>query len=359
MALQWNDGPFRGSYTTNTFSTGRAQPIQPPSLGNQYGQQPPQITDMQYRGNIPIPKGAPQSVVDYMTNNPDKWTRGQPTQSRPVPPQGGGTPYRSPAPSLGGSGGYNPGWGVMPGPSPPSQGIPHQPPAQGTPQGAAPQPRENSIRMDPDSGKMVTYKNGQWTWEPSPISGSVPYDTSRFGDGTPPGSPIAGPAQGTPYRQPPSQPQYGTPPDKRNGARMADWRDADKDGVDDRDQDGPGMPAYGLPGQARPIQPPAQGTPYQPSAPTRHPAYDSSRTNPYMPPDPTPWTPQLTGEERRKALIAPRQYSPEEAAQRQRIADLRKEAEKLTAPKAPAYDLSNYYRKLPPGLTAKRPPQRS
>jgi len=68
---------------------------------------------------------------------------------------------------------------------------------------------------------------------------------------------------------------------------------------------------------------------------------------------------QLTGEERRRALIAPRQYSPEEAAQRQRIADLRKEADKLTAPKAPKYDLTDYYRKLPSGMKGSRPPQRS
>jgi hypothetical protein len=68
---------------------------------------------------------------------------------------------------------------------------------------------------------------------------------------------------------------------------------------------------------------------------------------------------QLTGEERRRALIAPRQYSPEEAAQRQRIADLRKEADQLTAPKAPKYDLTDYYRKLPSGMKGSRPPQRS
>jgi hypothetical protein len=53
---------------------------------------------------------------------------------------------------------------------------------------------------------MVTYKNGQWTWQPNPISGTVPYDTSRFGDGTPPNAvkpgaaePIAPPSQGDPY----------------------------------------------------------------------------------------------------------------------------------------------------------------
>lgn len=43
------------------------------------------------------------------------------------------------------------------------------------------------------------------------------------------------------------QPGYGTPPERRgpDWGRTADWRDRDGDGVDDRDQDGPGMPAYG------------------------------------------------------------------------------------------------------------------
>lgn len=290
----------------------------------------------------------------------------QPTQPEPAPPQGGEAPRLRPTPSLAGDGGYNPGWAVMPAMREAMESLgayenltryPRQP--QGP---SYQQPANGTIRTDPDSGKMVTYENGQWTWRPNPISGPQPYDTSRFGDGTPQGSsdyPI--------FIQPPSQPRYGTPPELRGRGRTADWRDADRDGIDDRDQDGPGMPSYwgkpanpvARPGQANPIQPPSQGTPYQPPAPPRHPAYDSSRTNPYMPPDSTPWYPQLTGEERRQALIAPRQYSPEEAAQRQRIADLRKEAEKLTAPKTPAYDLSDYYRKLPPRMTTKRPPQRS
>jgi hypothetical protein len=39
-------------------------------------------------------------------------------------------------------------------------------------------------------------------------------------------------------------PGYGTPPEFRGMGRTADWRDADGDRVDDRDQDGPGMPPY-------------------------------------------------------------------------------------------------------------------
>jgi hypothetical protein len=80
--------------------------------------------------------------------------------------------------------------------------------------------------------------------------------------------------------QPPSQPQYGTPPDRRNGARTLDWRDADRDGVDDRDQDGPGMPAYGRPGKAQPIAPPSQGTPYQPPATSPAPPREPSASPP-------------------------------------------------------------------------------
>lgn len=37
MALQFKGGPFAGSYTTNTFNTGKAQPMPPPSQGTPYG----------------------------------------------------------------------------------------------------------------------------------------------------------------------------------------------------------------------------------------------------------------------------------------------------------------------------------
>lgn len=41
--------------------------------------------------------------------------------------------------------------------------------------------------------------------------------------------------------------QYGTPPDQRGGPRTSQFIDRDGDGVDDRDQDGAGMPRYGAP----------------------------------------------------------------------------------------------------------------
>lgn len=87
-----------------------------------------------------------------------------------------------------------------------------QSPGQPQPPAYTPPP-DGTIRIDPASGKMVAYKDGQWTWQPNPISGPQPYDTSRFGDGTPPGpgatlpkagqaQPIQPPSQGTPYGQP-------------------------------------------------------------------------------------------------------------------------------------------------------------
>ena len=95
------------------------------------------------------------------------------------------------------------------------------------------------------------------------------------------------PPQGTPYRQPPSQPQYGTPPERRGRPRTADWRDADKDRVDDRDQDGPGMPAYGRPGNAQPIAPQQPPTGYNPGMPApayNPPANDTARSYPRFDP---------------------------------------------------------------------------
>lgn len=55
----------------------------------------------------------------------------------------------------------------------------------------------------------------------------------------PPSLPPAGAPSALPF------PGYGTPPGQRDMARPGDWRDRDMDGVDDRDQDGPGMPRYG------------------------------------------------------------------------------------------------------------------
>ena len=65
------------------------------------------------------------------------------------------------------------------------------------------------------------------------------------------------------------KPGYGTPPNMRGMPRTKDWRDGDGDGIDDRDQDGPGMPKYGSPRAQYPAQyptPPRNDTfPGQPS----------------------------------------------------------------------------------------------
>lgn len=99
-----------------------------------------------------------------------------------------------------------------------------------------PPPANDTTRTDPGSGKTVTYKDGQWTWQPNPISGPQPYDTSRFGDGTPHG-------------------QQPVPPSRQ--------------------------PAYSRPGQAQPIAPPSQGTPYQqPTATSPAPPREPSASPP-------------------------------------------------------------------------------
>lgn len=49
--------------------------------------------------------------------------------------------------------------------------------------------------------------------------------------------------------------RFGTPPGLRGMARTTDWRDTDGDGVDDRDQDGPGMQSYGRPNSKTAVPP--------------------------------------------------------------------------------------------------------
>lgn len=69
------------------------------------------------------------------------------------------------------------------------------------------------------------------------------------------------------------KPQYGAWIGKPAGERrIRDFRDSDGDGIDDRNQAGPGqrppnMPAP-RPGTAQPVQPPSLGTPYNPGQPT-------------------------------------------------------------------------------------------
>jgi hypothetical protein len=119
--------------------------------------------------------------------------------------------------------------------------------------------------------------------------------------------------QVTPYR--PSQgvtPGYGTPPDKRGGVRTLDFRDRDGDGIDDRDQDGPGRPDYLSAPQPRlPPAAPNNGNEYlrnpnaalQPYAGiyapgtdiTKLPFTDTMQPNPAYRPQATPtrWSPEF------------------------------------------------------------------
>lgn len=302
---------------------------------------------------------------------------------------------------------------------------------------------------DPTAG-MTPGLNYQQAMQQAGLGGGAPSMSANYGDSMISRLNQAFGGQGDPFtfanqQQPntpyqPSQgvtPGYGTPPGKRGGVRTLDFRDRDGDGIDDRDQDGPGRPDYVSAPQPRlPPAAPNSGNEYlrnpnaalQPYAGiyapgtdiTKLPRTDTMQPNPAYRPQVTPYqqpadpytsttyaypggtwghspqqgqpTPsqqsprpptaavtraptmpvvterpgqarpievQLTGEERRQALIAPRRYSPEEAAQRRRISDLQKEADKIKAPKAPKYDLTNYYRNLPSGMKGNRPPQRS
>jgi hypothetical protein len=80
--------------------------------------------------------------------------------------------------------------------APPPQGVPYNP--------VAAQPAEGASRIDPGTGKPVTYSNGQWSWRPNPVSGLQPYDPARFGDQPqipappPPVPPARGPAWSIP-----------------------------------------------------------------------------------------------------------------------------------------------------------------
>lgn len=78
-------------------------------------------------------------------------------------------------------------------------------------------------------------------------------------------------------------PGYGTPPEQRGGIRTTDWRDRDHDGIDDRDQDGPGQPRY-----------PRPSTGSTPAAPNTTPQPLPATPSPSIPapePDPQPIPP--------------------------------------------------------------------
>lgn len=99
--------------------------------------------------------------------------------------------------------------------------------------------------------------------QPAKPTGGAP-DMSAYRPPAMAQPPSGRPSTGGWGRQP-AAPGYGGGwgPD---GIRTHDFRDRDGDGVDDRDQTGPGAPRSPRnPGAAQPIQPPPQGTPYDPA----------------------------------------------------------------------------------------------
>lgn len=177
-------------------------------------------------------------------------------------------------------GGSRPGGGSQrPNAPPPSQGGGFKPqPAQA--------PAEGTVRQDPFSGKPVTYSNGQWSWNPNPVSGPQPFDVSRFGDAPPPRQPSPSPR---PAEDDFFVGNWGAPPSApgKPASRQQEWEAAGRPGYDgnrpgyavigtsriDGTQFGYGAEAdaydkwlqgQGLrPGQANPVAPPSQGTPYE------------------------------------------------------------------------------------------------
>jgi hypothetical protein len=207
-------------------------------------------------GNNAVPKGGfnafkspqrtqPSGDAAYAGGTPNLYENqrrsGGAGQAQPQQPPSTGTPYGAYAQPTFGSGFLEGGQG---------QHYPGRPLGFGArPPGFGRQPAQQPPASDAISPYAVTLPA-----PPPPQLGYPGFDPrTQAPSGQPlrPGNaqPIAQPPQVAPYRQPPSQPQYGTPPERRGGPRMADWRDADQDGVDDRDQDGPGMPAYGQPPQ--------------------------------------------------------------------------------------------------------------
>lgn len=127
--------------------------------------------------------------------------------------------------------------------STPSKPGPGRPSAPMQPQGVAPSTPAVPMTQYGQPGGMTPSK-------PGPAQPSVPMMQNYApGQAKPQQSPYA---TSTPYGgQAGGQqaPGYGSPQGQRGQMRTADFRDRDGDRVDDRDQDGAGMPAYGRPSQ--------------------------------------------------------------------------------------------------------------
>ncbi len=187
------------------YAPGRAQPIQPPSQGTPFQayspQQPasrPQFGGgMEWQGGSPYFNESAGRRISTMPQQPPAPQFGGQFNQFPVRPQ---QPYAHYPGGAAGMPPFYPGGPQAPLPRPPSWGMPGIPPqmppvtsgpyrptqpSYAPPPPAYQPPAEGTSRVDPGTGKAVTYSNGQWNWRPNPVSGVVAYDVSRFGDGTP------------------------------------------------------------------------------------------------------------------------------------------------------------------------------
>lgn len=122
---------------------------------------------------------------------------------------------------------------------------------------------QGSPSMSPEYGDSLIGRLNQQFGQPAPTAyypGFNPQSQNQYGQ---PLSTTQAQALGL-AAQP--APGYGTPPEYRGLGRTADWRDKDRDGVDDRDQDGPGMPKYGDK-QPASTSPPANAAQPRPASP--------------------------------------------------------------------------------------------
>jgi hypothetical protein len=215
-----------GGFPTQPQRPGSAQPIAQPPQGTAYYPGGP--------GGFPPPQPGLRSANDSPTSPEyQKWRSGQTQTMQWLGPEGEAKREadlhrrwleetgRAPA-----SGDFRPP------PQRPGNAQPISQPPQGTPYNpvAAP-PREGASRIDPSTGKPVTYSNGQWSWSPNPVSGSQPYDPVRFGDqpqspAPPRGQPTfsagpGGPQAPSPYPPPPTD-WYG--PDSPQSPEYQAWR---------------------------------------------------------------------------------------------------------------------------------------
>lgn len=256
---------------------GRAQPVLPPSRGTPYGQQPPMgqkaIPMPAYSQSAPPANGnlayAPPSM------RPPPFTQSTSFMGMPMDPSQyygqrdafinninqARAPFAldpsSGRPSLD----FGAMWGqagdmVQGGWTNPFAAQPSQSPSQGAPSGAF--------------GNIgTTLETHGWIGPNTFPGGTHPLD----GDALPPPprrqilraheDPLnpTGPNYGQPAAWSPRVPGYGSPPDQRAPRPMKDHMDRDGDMVDDRYQDGPGMPMYGRDQPPSPAAPPGRPNP--------------------------------------------------------------------------------------------------